>query len=354
MNAPTPTPEPAAPSGELSPLAWIAAGFVMPCFSPGFYRRGVRRGSGLAIGFFMVFALMVTLVQTLRVGASLASAGGDLEQAFVDGRVPTLTIQSGVASSEPARPFIITDDTGQFVAIDTTGAIRTIDRTRYAQGILLTRTELHFLNRGEYQVMPIIQVQQMLQADPIVLDAPGVAALWQRLTLWVTGIILAVMLLANLLIWFIFIAILTGLVRALVGLLGWRGGYGEAISVGLYTVVPAVYVAYLLGLLGFRFTGLQALLHIVVMLVVFLSGAGEIAQPNAATQPPLAAWRSLIGAPFLAALVLDAASPWPYRSIVMWALAGVTALALVLVSFIPPEKKPATPATPPPSGATQA
>ena len=348
MNAPTPNPEPAAPSGELSPLAWIAAGFVMPCFSPGYYRRGVRRGSGLAIGFFMVFALAVTLVQTLRVGASLASAGRDLQQAFIEGRVPTLTIQGGVAASNPARPFIISDETGQLIVLDTTGAIREIDRTRYVQGMLLTRTELHLLNRGEYQIVPIIQLQQLLKADPIILDAPGVAALWQRLTLWVTGIVLGVMLLANLLIWFIFIAILTGLVRALVGLLGWRGGYGEAISVGLYAVVPAVYIAYLLGLLGFRFIGLQALLQIVVMLVVFLSGAGEIAQPYAATQSPLAAWRSLIGTPFLAALVLDAASPWPYRSIVMWALAGVTALALVLVSFIPSEKS--APPVPPSGG----
>jgi hypothetical protein len=347
MNARSPTPDPAAPSGELSPLAWIAAGFVMPCFSPGYYRRGVRRGSGLAIGFFMVFALAVTLVQTLRVGASLAAAGGGLRQAFIEGRVPTLTIQSGVAASEPARPFIVSEGSGQFMAIDTTGAIRGIDRVRYAQGMLLTRTELHLLSRGEYQVVPIIQLQQLLQADPIVLDAPGVAALWQRLTLAATGIVLGVLLLVNLLVWFIFIAIVTGLVRALVGLLGWRGGFGEAISVGLYAAVPAVYVAYLLGLVGFKFTGMQALLQIVFMLVVFLSGAGEIAQPNVVTQPPLSAWRSLIGAPFLAALVLDAASPWPYRPIVMWALAGITALALVLFSYIPPKK---TTSPVPPSG----
>jgi len=347
MNAPTPTPEPAAPSGELSTLAWIAAGFVMPCFSPGYYRRGARRGSGLAIGFFMLFALAVTLVQTLRVGASLASAGQDLQQAFVEGRVPTLTIQSGVAASEPARPFIISEGSGQFVAIDTTGAIRGIDRVHYAQGMLLTRTELHLWSRGEYRIVPVIQLQQLLQADPIVLDAAGVATLWQRLTLTVTTIILGVLLFANLMVWFVFIALLTGLVRALVGLLGWRGGYGEAISVGLYAAVPAVYAAYLLGLLGFKFTGMQALVQIVVMLVVFLSGARETAQPKAATQPPLPAWRSILGAPFLVALVLDAASPWPYRPIVMWALAGITALALVLVSFIPPEK---TPPLPPSSG----
>ncbi len=353
MTAPTPTPEPPVPSAELSPLAWIAAGFVLPCFSAGFYRRGVRRGSGLAIGFFMIFALAVTLVQTLRVGAALASAGGDLQQAFVAGRVPTLTIQGGVASSEPARPFIITDESGMLVAIDTTGAMRSIDRTRYAQGVLLTRTEVHLLNNGEYQIVPIIQAQQLLQADPIILDAPGVAALWRRLTLWVTGIVLGVMLLVNLLVWFIYIAVLTGLVRLLVGVLGWRGGYGEAITVGLYTVVPAVYLAYLLGLLGFSFTGLQSLLQIAAMLVVFLTGAGETSQPEAMARTPLQAWRALLGLPFLAALVLDAASPWPFRAMMMWAVLLITVVALVIFSLVPQEKpKPAAPA--PPAGGAQA
>jgi hypothetical protein len=353
MTAPTPIPEPTVPSSELSPVAWIAAGFVMPCFSPDYYRRGVRRGSGLAIGFFMVFALAVTLVQTLRVGASLASAGGDLQRAFVEGRVPTLTIQGGVASSEPARPFIITDESGMLVAIDTTGAMRSIDRTRYAQGVLLTRTEVHLLNNGEYQIVPIIQAQQLLQADPIILDAPGVAALWQRLTMWVTGIVLGVMLLVNLLVWFLYIAILTALVRLLVGVLGWHGGYAEAISVGLYAVVPAVYLAYLLGLLGFSFTGLQSLLQIAIMLVVFLTGAGQTSQPEAVARIPLQAWRALLGLPFLAALVLDAASPWPYRAMVMWAMTLITVVVLVIFSLISQEKpKPAAPA--PPSGEAQA
>ncbi len=303
QNVETSNPEAPTLAGDLSPLAWILAGFVMPCFSLNYYRRGVRRGSGLAIGFFMLFALGVTLVQTLRVGASLVTAGQDLQRAYLEGRVPTLTIQGGVAASDPARPFIISDESGTLIAIDTTGATRTIDRTRYAQGMLLTRTSIQILNQGQYQTLPIIQVQQLLQMDPIILDAPGVARLWQRLTLWVTGIVLGVMLLANLLVWFLFISILTGLVRALVGLLGWRGGYGEAICVGLYAAVPAVYIAYLLGLLGIRFTGIQALVQIVVMLIIFLSGAGEAAQPDAAAWAPLHAWRSLVGLPFLAALV---------------------------------------------------
>ena len=349
MDTPTPSPESSAPTGEPTMLGWIAAGFVLPCFSLDFYRRGVRRGSGLAIGFFMVFALAVTLVQTLRVGASLFTAGQDMQRAYVEGRVPTLIIQGGVASSDPARPFIISEEGGVFVAVDTTGAIRSIDRTRYAQGILLTRAAIHLLNQGEYQTVPIIQLQQMLQMDPIILDAPGVARLWQRLTLWVTGIVFGVMMLANLLIWFIFIAVVTGLVRLLVGLLGWRGGYGEAISVGLYAAVPAVYVAYLLGLLGFRFTGLQVLVQIVVMLIVFLSGAGEAAQPGLELRAPLHAWRALIGLPFLAALVLDAATPWPDRAIVMWALTLVTVLAIVIVSFVPGQK-PAPPAPQAPGG----
>jgi Protein of unknown function (DUF1189) len=346
----SPNPESPATPGELSTFSWLAAGFVMPCFNLNFYRRGVRRGSGLAIGFFMLFALGVTLVQTLRVGAALVSAGQDLQRAYLEGRVPTLTIQSGVATSDPARPFIISDESGMLIAIDTTGAIRNINRTRYAQGMLLTRSTIQILNQGAYRTLPIIQVQQLLQRDPIILDAPGVARLWQRLTLWVTGIVLGVMLLANLLVWFIAIAILTGLVRVLVGLLGWRGGYGEAISVGLYAAVPAVYIAYLLGLLGVRFMGVQALIQIVVMLIVFLSGAGEAAQPSPAAWAPLHAWRSLIGLPFLAALVLDAASPWPYRAIVMWTLTLVTVLAYVLVTFIPGEKAAAPPPPEAPAG----
>jgi hypothetical protein len=324
----------------------------MPCFSLNYYRRGVRRGSGLAIGFFMLFALCVTLVQTLRIGASLVSAGQDLQRAYLEGRVPTLVIQAGVATSDPARPFIISEESGTLIAIDTTGAIRNIDRTRSTQGLLLTRGAIQVLNQGEYQTVPLSQVQQLLQMDPIILDAPGVARLWQRLTLWVTGIVLGVMLLANLLLWFIAIAVLTGLVRALVGLLGWRGGYSEAISVGLYAAVPAVYVAYLLGLLGIRFTGMQALIQIVVMLIVFLTGAGEASQPDAAAWAPLHAWRSLVGVPFLAALVLDAVTPWPYRAMVMWALTLVTVLALVLVTLVPGEKPAAPPAPPKSAGAT--
>ena len=131
--------------GCLLELEWLGAGFVLPCISPAFYRLAVRRRVISAVLFFLLFGLVITGLTTIGVGRTILSAGEDIRQAFEEGDFPEITIEDGVAMVDAPQPLVLFDEDGRVVVIDTTDTYKELDRSRYYQGFLLTRTSLYIL-----------------------------------------------------------------------------------------------------------------------------------------------------------------------------------------------------------------
>ncbi len=316
-------------------LAWLGMGFVLPCASQTFYRQAARRRLTSAVLFFLLFSLCLTGVSSLSLGRSMATAQADIRRSFEAGGVPEIIIKDGLARVSGQQPLVLVDEGGTIVVIDTTGAYRRLDRTRYTQGLLLTRTELHIMNtRGQYEVMPLGQLQQALGMNPIVINADTVTRAWQAFA-GIFAIVAAVLLAVwNVLVRFAYLAVLALVAWGLLSLGGSGMGYGPVLITGLYALVPAMYVSYLLGRLGITFIFLQTIIVLFIWAIALWGIIPESGQAPAPAERPLRGWRALAGIPFLFILALDGIFRLPYGAVVVWAVALLTLSVLVAAGLL--------------------
>ncbi len=65
--------------------------------------------------------------------------------------------------------------------------------------------------------------------------------------------------------WLTFLAVL---IWGVLSAINMRSDYGPVLTLGLYALVPAVYISFLLGLIGISFCGFQSGLLLVIWVVV--------------------------------------------------------------------------------------
>ncbi|HHH83398.1 MAG TPA: DUF1189 domain-containing protein, partial [Chloroflexi bacterium] len=232
----------AGSQGCLSGLVWLAAGLVLPVFGSGFYRRCARRGLVSGILFFLFFAVCLTAVFTLRVVHGLSLVEDQLDVALATGQVPEIQILDGEAQVDGSEPLVLLDENRQFMAIDTTGRFTQINPARYDEGVLLTRTALHVLNRGgEYNTLPLRELHEVTGQNPIVIDAQVVREAWGLLR--TAGILVAgiAFLVWHFVIRLGYLCLVALAVWAGLGLKRRQVGYETVLVVGLYAAVPALY-----------------------------------------------------------------------------------------------------------------
>lgn len=331
------------PPGCLGTLGWLAAAFVLPVFSPTFYHRAARARLFTAMAFFFIFALAVSAVQAGMLGYTLFQVGGEIQTAYAEGRFPVIHIQAGEARVDGPQPFILVDNATTLVAVDTSGVYQDIDFDRYSQGLLLTRRSLIYLtNTGEYQKIPLSQLQMALDADPLVLDGENVLSLWT-----VFGTLVGVLGLFGLLLWNTFIR-LTGLIAF--GLVLWGlaalarkdTNFAEVLATGIYALVPAVYASSLLSRAGMNFMGqftVLAGIFWVLALLAALYPYHPVTSPSTPSEylrsvRPLRAWRAWIGLPLLVLLAYESIIG-PFEWYISWSLAFLTLASLVGTSLLP-------------------
>jgi hypothetical protein len=323
----------------LSELGWLAAGFMMPCASLTFYRRAARRRVIGAIFFFFLFALVTTKLSTIKVGVALFPIYRDIRQAFESGEFPEITIRNGVATVEADQPFVVYDDEGTIIVLDTTGVYEELDRSRYRQGLLLTRTSLHVMNNdGRYQVIPLRDLQDMFNADPMVIDADSATGFWVSLSAVLTVLAFVFIGIWNMLVRLVYVTMLGLVIWGIAALIRRGTSFAPVLVTGLYATIPAVYAHYLLGLLDLRFIFLYTILFLpmwAIALVVALAGSdfGFIGGER-----PLRGWRTLIGVPVLLVFALDAVIEFPKRALVIWPLALLTFVVLMVVGLMTARK----------------
>lgn len=333
----------------------MGASFVLPLFSLTFYRRAARTRLALAMVFFILFGLVITGLKTLGMIRGMVLVSTEIQRSFASGEFPEITISGGVAEATGPQPRVLIDQDGILIVVDTGGTYTDIDRARYNQGFLLTSTELVMLNnQGNYQRLPLRDLQAAFQADPILINGTTAAGWWGT-----ASAVLMVISLPLLAIWYCLVrlghVLLIGLVFwGIAALVRPSTTFSQVLAAGLYAVVPASYGQVLLSQVNVHFPGLFTLLLIpswALGLAAALSTApaavspepGSAARPGLAgallAERPLRPWRALVGLPLLIDLALEMIFAWD-AWYVTWPLAFITLAALILVSLLPLVKKP--------------
>ncbi len=250
-----------------SELAWLGRGFFQPLYSLQFYRTAVQKSLIDAILFFAVFGTFLTIISIVNLSRNLSSAAEDIEQAFASGEFPEITIANGLATVRARQPLILLEGEGSIVIIDTSGTYQTIDTSRYFQGFLLTRNSLHTYSDGDYQVIQLADLNSVF-GNPIVINRDNALDFWRSFTSIFSVVAFIGIGLWNLVIrlmWLIFLAVL---VWGLLSAFNMRSDYVPVLTIGIYALVPAVYISFLLGLIRISFCGIQTGLLLVIWVVV--------------------------------------------------------------------------------------
>ncbi|HTP02148.1 MAG TPA: DUF1189 family protein [Anaerolineales bacterium] len=323
-------------SGFLYELAWFASGAVLPMGSLSYYRRASRRSVGVAILFFFILTLVITTMTTINVAATMVQVVDKIREGYRQARVPTIVIRSGIAEVDGPQPFIIANQRTSrgaiLIAVDTTGQMTGIDQSRYDQGLLLTKTEMHVLDQnGRYQRVPLSELNSMFQRDPIVIDENTVSNAWVGFSAAAAMLSFIGLVLWNSVVRLMIVATLALIFWGIGSLIRPKVGFGPFIITGMYALVPAIYIWHLFSRSHASFFGLQTILLLffwAVGLVGALAG-GRFFAANVLAR----LWTALIGLPMILVLAIDTLVRIPSQgwAIAVWVVTLLTMLALICV-----------------------
>ena len=336
------TPEPSQPNGLLSVGEWFLASWALPCFSPSFYHYAARRRLGWAVAFFFVLGLTITVLQVMSATRGMVQAGLKIQNEYKTGNIPEIIIAKGVARVSGPQPLVLVNENRMLIVLDTTGKYTSIDRKRYNQGILLTRTNIAILNNtGRYQEMPLISLHPML-GDPFILNHDTVLRYWAMITIIGMTAVGLVLLVWNLLVRLAYLALLALPIWGVAVLIRRGIDFGQVFSVGLYALVPTLYLRFLLGMVNIKFVALFTILLLLIWIVaLWFALMPRTVEPVSSsvfdyfrTERPLRAWRALLLLPMLVSFALEMIFSWnDWR--VIWAIALVCSVLVLAVSVQP-------------------
>lgn len=252
------------PSKGIRELGWIVSGFYKPIFSVDFYRRASKRSVFQAAIFFGIFTLIATMITTIILAYNMISFNEDLKSVFKTGSFPAITIKDGRAIVDGPQPYLFEGDDGTVVIIDTTGEITEIDRTRYVQGFLLTQDRLFFLNEGQYDSFTLRQLNQDFDTNPIVIDEFTTVRWWTILTGIFSVIAFLLIGLWNVVVRFMGLTFLAVIFWGATSMFKTGHEYGELLNIGIYALVPATYIYFIIDRIGFSFFGFHTLLLLLI------------------------------------------------------------------------------------------
>ena len=253
--------------GIVDELAWLGRGFFQPLYSLQFYRSATQKSLIDAILFFVAFGTLQTIISAFILTRMLGSVADDIQQAFASGEFPEIVIENGLATVRGRQPLILLEEEGTIVILDTTGAYQSIDTSRYSQGFLLTRDSLHAYSEGEYQVIQLRDLNSAF-SNPIVINREAALDFWSSLTAIFSLTAFIGIGLWNLVVRFMWLTFLAVVVWGILSAFNIRSEYGPVLTVGIYALVPAVYLSFLLGLIGISFCGFQTGLLLVAWVLV--------------------------------------------------------------------------------------
>ncbi len=328
------TPEPNEKPNFISELGWFFSGAVLPMGSLAFYRKASQKSVSLAILFFFIFTSSIACLLTVSLAVTMASVSSSIQEAYANNSIPEIVIENGIAEVQGKQPNVLLtgqDSSGKnvFVAIDTSGEITRISESLYDTGFLLTRTQLHILSNGDYQVVPLAEINRAFEQPRIEINAQSVQRAWQTFL-----IIFVIVAFVFIWLWYVIfrlmiIAMLALLIWGIVAIIRPNTGFAPIIISGLYAIVPAIYLSHLLSRSGFTFPGLQTFFLIIFWAIALVASLSNSSLIN--TNHPLRVWSALIGLPMLILFIVDffRLIPDPYGVISIWVITMLTIFTLI-------------------------
>jgi hypothetical protein len=320
-------------AGCLGETGWFFSGAVLPMGSLSFYRRAAQKSVGGAILFFIAFTLIISALSTIAFGVAMYSVRDGIREAYAEGGIPEIIISRGVAEVKGEQPFILldaADANGRYtlVAADTTGRLTEIDTSRFDQGILLTRTELHVLNRqNEYQVLPLTQLHAMFERDPIIINAGTVSRLWGTMSIIIVILAFIFLALWHTVVRLMIISMVALILWGIISLMKPNTGFGPVIITGLYAIVPAIYLSRLFSRSEVWLPGLQTLLLLGFWVIGLMANFMDVKTDDTR---PLRLWTALLGLPMLILFAVDMfwELPHPGGLVALWVVTLLTGLVI--------------------------
>jgi hypothetical protein len=200
--------------------------------------------------------------------------------------------------------------------------------------------------QGQYQKLPLRDLQAALDRDPIVINASTTTTYWSVFALLVVLIAALFLLVWNIGVRLAYIALIALVFWGVAALIRPGTGFGPVLITGLYALVPALLVSFLLSQVGLNIP-LTTTFFLVVFWVVGLIAALMPRSPTPASssigdyfraERPLRAWRALIALPLSLDIALETIFGWNL-ALLTWPLALLTFGALLAVSAWPLIKK---------------
>jgi len=278
---------PSTPEKPNPPLAdrlvWLLKGFAWPCFSLDYYVEATGKRLIVGILFLALFAMLQTAVAGAQMVVGLQDARAEMEEGYANSGIPVVIINNGIASAKPSEPFAW--GSGQMiVAIDTTGATEQIDR-RYGQGFLLTRTDLHVLNNGQYQVLPLQSLHESF-GNPIVINQETVMQLWNTVMTVLVPLGFIAIYFFSVFIRLVYFLVIGVIVWGIVSIKHKGYDFAKVMMVGLFASVPTWYITFLLKQVGIGFfllyTIVISIIWSIAMRAVLRSGEPVVAAQDVA------------------------------------------------------------------------
>lgn len=318
----------------ISELGWFFSGVILPIGSLGFYRKASQKSVSIAILFFFIFTSSIACLLTISLAVTMYSVSGGIKEAYANGKIPEIVIENGIAQVEGKQPNILLsgqDAAGEsvFVAIDTSGEITRIDESLYDTGFLLTRTQLHVLSNGDYQVLPLIDLNRTFEQPRIEINAQTVQRGWQTFLIIFVVFAFVFIWLWHVILRLMIISLIALLIWGMVSIIRPNTGFGPIIISGLYAIVPAIYLSHLLSRSVFTFPGVQTFFLIIFWAVALVASLSN--SPFLTTDRPLRLWTALIGLPMLIIFIVDffRIIPDPYGVISIWVITMLTIFTII-------------------------
>jgi hypothetical protein len=322
-------------AGCLGQLGWFFSGAVLPIGSFSYYRNAAKKSVGSAILFFVFFTFAISALITINVAVKVFSVIGTIQQAFTDGKIPEITISNGTAEVSGEQPSILVngaDANGQtiLIAIDTTGKIKKIDTSRFKQGFLLTRTDLHVVTlQNGYQVLPLSEINTMFNRDPIIINAQTTSQAWAVMSTIMVLLAFVFLVLWHTVVRLMIISMFALIIWGIVSLIRPNTGFGPIIITGLYAIVPAIYISHLLSRSNITFPGVQTFFLFVFWATGLVVNFAKF--KFFTDEHPQRLWTALIGLPMLIVYIVDIfwQFPSPYGIAALWVVSLLTGLVLI-------------------------
>lgn len=251
---------------------------VRSVYSPEFYQTVVKNSFGKALGYFLLFTLVISVIQILWATPGILKFPGEISK-FVDEAYKSypgdleLSVKSGQVTVNVEEPYFIKDDKGiNVLVIDTKTPYSATQFEKYATAVWVTKDSIFYVDSNSNGV----KTQSLTQFPDTTINRDTISMLIEKVKPYIQyvvpaaivgGLLLFYSLYSGRLLYLLFLALLVWIVMKVMKK---NLTYGQSYKVSMHAVTLAFVVDLISTLVGWGgFPFLFTLLSLGVVIVNF-------------------------------------------------------------------------------------